>query len=38
MSFLVDNGATVFGEIVCVAGRLDDLADQGPWFAARGER
>jgi hypothetical protein len=28
----------VFGDITCVAGRPEDLADQGPWFTrGRGE-
>ena len=31
-SFLIHNGINVFGDIVCVAGRADDLARQGPWF------
>lgn len=34
-SFLVHNGINVFGEIVCVAARPEDLARQGPWFTAR---
>lgn len=33
-SFLIHNGVNVFGEITCVAGRLDDLAEQGSWFVA----
>lgn len=33
-SFLIHNGVNVFGEIVCVAGRPEDLALQGPQFAA----
>lgn len=31
-SFLIYNGVNVFGEIVCVAGRPEDLAQQGPQF------
>lgn len=31
-SFLIHNGVNVFGEIVCVAGRAEDLAAQGAWF------
>lgn len=33
-SFLIHNGINVFGDIVCVAGRPEDLARQGAWFAA----
>lgn len=33
-SFLIHNGVNVFGDIVCVAGRPDDLATQGAWFTA----
>lgn len=36
-SFLIHNGVNVFGEIVCVAGRPEDLARQGPWFTSRRE-
>lgn len=31
-SFLIHNGINVFGDIVCVAGRPEDLADQGEQF------
>lgn len=32
-SFLIHNGVNVFGDIVCVAGRPEDLAQQGARFA-----
>ena len=32
-SFLVHNGVNIFGDIVCVPGRPEDLAAQGPQFA-----
>lgn len=31
-SFLIHNGVNVFGDLVCVPGRPEDLADQGPQF------
>jgi hypothetical protein len=31
-SFLIHNGINVFGDIVCVAGRPEDLAQQGTRF------
>ncbi len=31
-SFLIHNGVNVFGDIVCVASRPEDLASQGAWF------
>jgi hypothetical protein len=31
-SFLIHSGINVFGDIVCVAGRAEDLAQQGPQF------
>jgi hypothetical protein len=31
-SFLIHNGVNVFGDIVCVAGRAEDLAAQGAQF------
>jgi hypothetical protein len=31
-SFLVHNGINVFGDLVCVPGRPEHLADQGPQF------
>lgn len=31
-SFLIHNGVNVFGDIVCVAGRPEDLAAQGARF------
>ena len=31
-SFLIHNGINVFGDITCVAGRPEDLAEQGAWF------
>lgn len=31
-SFLIHNGVNLFGAIVCVAGRPEDLAAQGPQF------
>jgi hypothetical protein len=34
-SFLIHNGVNVFGEIVCVPGRAEDLAEQGPQFVAQ---
>lgn len=34
-SFLIHNGVNIFGEIVCVAGRREDLAAQGPQFVPR---
>ena len=35
-SFLIHNGVNVFGDIVCVAGRPEDLVLQGPQFVLRG--
>ncbi len=34
-SFLIHNGVNVFGDITCVAGRPEDLAEQGSWFTRR---
>ena len=34
-SLLIYNGVNVFGDIVCVAGRPEDLALQGPQFVPR---
>lgn len=34
-SFLIHNGVNVFGEIVCVAGRGEDLAAQGAQFVPK---
>ena len=31
-SFLIHNGVNVFGDIVCIAGRPEDLAQQGAQF------
>lgn len=35
-SFLIHNGVNVFGDIVCVAGRPEDLAQQGRQFVPAG--
>lgn len=37
-SFLIHSGINVFGDIVCVAGRPEDLAAQGPQFVAGQDR
>lgn len=35
-SFLIHSGVNVFGDIVCVAGRPEDLVQQGRQFAPAG--
>ena len=35
-SYLIHNGVNVFGDIVCVAGRPEDLVLQGPQFVPGG--
>lgn len=32
-SFLIHNGKNIFGDLVCLPGRADDLRDQGHRFA-----
>jgi len=34
-SFLIHNGVNVFGDIICIPGRPEDLAAQGPGFVPR---
>jgi len=35
-SFLIHNGVNVFGDILRVAGRPEDMAEQGSWFTRQG--